>query len=43
MAEQNVGRTPPQSIDAEKAVIGCILLNEKASYICVEKLKATDF
>jgi len=43
MAEQNVGRTPPQSVDAEKAVIGCILLNEKAAYICVEKLQPIDF
>jgi len=43
MANQPIGRTPPKSIEAERAVLGCILLNEKASYICVEKLIPADF
>jgi len=43
MASQPIGRTPPKSIEAEQAVLGCILLNEKATYICVEKLKPADF
>jgi replicative DNA helicase len=43
MAIQDVGKKPPQSPDAEKAVLGCILLNEKAAYISIEKLAPSDF
>jgi len=43
MATPSIGKTPPKSIEAERAVLGCILLNEKAAYISVEKLTAADF
>ncbi len=43
MATNPIGRTPPKSIEAERAVLGCILLNEKAAYIAVEKLAPSDF
>ena len=43
MADQPLGKTPPHHIQAERAVLGCILLHEKAAYIAVEKLKPEDF
>lgn len=43
MASPSEGKTPPKSIEAERAVLGCILLNEKAAYISVEKLIPSDF
>lgn len=36
-------RIPPQDIAAERAALGCMLLEEEARLLCAERLKATDF
>ena len=37
------GRIPPQSLEAEQAVLGCILLDNAACYLAAEHLRAEDF
>ena len=38
--ERGLGRVPPHSVDAEQAVLGCILINPNESLgLCLEKLR----
>ena len=37
------GRIPPQDIDAEKSLIGAILISESVFPDCLERVKFTDF
>ena len=37
------GRVPPQSLEAEQAVLGCILLDNSGCFTASEHLKAEDF
>ncbi len=41
--QQSIGRMPPQSIEAEEAVIGALLVNPNALTRVVETLKAENF
>ncbi len=37
------GRVPPQSLEAEQSVLGCILLDNSATFTAIENLRAEDF
>ncbi len=37
------GRVPPQDLEAERAVLGSILLDNEAAYVAIELLQADDF
>ena len=37
------GRVPPQSLEAEIAVLGCIVLDNSATFTAIENLRAEDF
>ncbi|RBP44046.1 replicative DNA helicase [Garciella nitratireducens] len=39
----NIGRVPPQSIEAEQSVLGAMLLDKEAIAVATEILKAEDF
>jgi replicative DNA helicase len=43
MMDKAAGRIPPQNIEAEQAVLGCMLLDQSAVYTAVNILKDTDF
>ena len=43
MAVKTTGRIPPQNIDAEQWVLGCMLLDQSAVYTAVNILKDNDF
>ncbi len=37
------GRLPPQSLEAEQSVLGCLMLDNAAASVAVERLQADDF
>ena len=43
MANKTTGRIPPQNIEAEQGVLGCMLLDQSAVYAAVNILKGSDF
>src|SRR3972149_5087981 len=43
MASKTIGRVPPQDIDAEKSIIGAILLDPDALTSIIQVLKSTYF
>ena len=43
MANKTTGRIPPQNIEAEQGVLGCMLLDQSAMYVAINILKDTDF
>ena len=43
MDENVIKRTPPHSVEAERSVIGSMILNKDAIVIAVEKLIPEDF
>jgi replicative DNA helicase len=43
MSSQSLERTLPHNIDAEKSVLGCILVNNENYYRVIEVLRPEDF
>ena len=43
MGSEDLGRIPPQNLDAEMAVLGSMLLDKEAIYQAVESLKEDYF
>ena len=41
--ETRTGRVPPHDIEAEKSVLGAMLLDKEANFIAVQILQAEDF
>lgn len=42
-AAQQISRVPPQDVDAERAVLGSILIENEAIYVALEELTPEDF
>lgn len=43
MDSPRVGRTPPQDLDAERAVLGSVMLSNEAVFTAIEEVDADDF